>query len=63
MMATRFTFAQIPFEVMVGNKQTLYFAYIQKDLDSLGSEQRIYLCLDATISAYIYALTETKQTP
>ena len=36
MMATRYTFAQIPFEVMVGNKQTLYLTYIQKDLDSLG---------------------------
>jgi hypothetical protein len=36
MMAAKSTFAQIPFEVMVGNKQTLYFAYIQKDLDSLG---------------------------
>lgn len=35
-MATRYTFAQIPFEVMVGNQQTLYFAYIQKDLDSIG---------------------------
>jgi hypothetical protein len=35
-MATHNTFAQIPFEVMVGDKQTLYFAYIQKDLDSLG---------------------------
>jgi hypothetical protein len=35
-MATRYSFAQIPFEVMVGNKQTLYFSYIQKDLDSLG---------------------------
>jgi hypothetical protein len=36
MMATRYTYAQIPFEVMVGNKQTLYFAYIQKDIDSIG---------------------------
>lgn len=35
-MVTRYTFAQIPFEVMVGNKQSLYFAYIQKDLDSIG---------------------------
>ncbi|MDX2302442.1 MAG: hypothetical protein NW226_06555 [Microscillaceae bacterium] len=35
-MATQYTFAQIPFEVMVGNKQTQYFAYIQKDLDSIG---------------------------
>lgn len=35
-MATKYSFAQIPFEVMVGNKQTLYFAYIQKDLDSIG---------------------------
>jgi hypothetical protein len=35
-MATRYTFAQTPFEVMVGNNQTLYFAYIQKDLDSIG---------------------------
>lgn len=35
-MVTQYTFAQIPFEVMVGNKQTQYFAYIQKDLDSLG---------------------------
>ncbi|MBU6340915.1 MAG: hypothetical protein KGS48_05415 [Bacteroidetes bacterium] len=29
-------FAQIPFEVMVGNKQTQYFGYVQKDLDSVG---------------------------
>lgn len=36
MMATKHSFGQIPFEVMVGNKQTLYFAYIQKDLDSVG---------------------------
>lgn len=36
LMATRHIFAQIPFEVMVGNKQTLYFSYIQKDLDSVG---------------------------
>lgn len=36
MMATKYSLAQTPFEVMVGNKQTLYFAYIQKDLDSLG---------------------------
>lgn len=35
-MATQYTFAQIPFEVMVGNKQTQYFGYIQKDLDSIG---------------------------
>lgn len=35
-IATRNTFAQTPFEVMVGNKQTLYFAYIQKDLDSFS---------------------------
>jgi len=35
-MATQNTFAQIPFEVMAGNKQTLYFAYIQKDVDSIG---------------------------
>ena len=35
-MATRLTYAQTPFEVMVGNKQTLYYAYIQKDLDSVG---------------------------
>lgn len=35
-MAIQHTFAQIPFEVMVGNKQTLYFAYMQKDLDSIG---------------------------
>lgn len=35
-MATQYTFAQIPFEVMVGDKQTLYFAFIQKDLDSIG---------------------------
>lgn len=36
LMASRYTYAQIPFEVMVGNKQTLYYAYIQKDLDSVG---------------------------
>ncbi len=36
LLAAQYTFAQIPFEVMVGNKQTLYFAYIQKDLDSVG---------------------------
>jgi hypothetical protein len=35
-MARQYTFAQIPFEVMIGNKQTQYFAYIQKDLDSTG---------------------------
>lgn len=35
-MATHYTFAQIPFEVMVGNKQTQYFAFIQKDIDSIG---------------------------
>jgi hypothetical protein len=35
-MTTKHSFAQIPFEVLVGNKQTLYFAYIQKDLDSIG---------------------------
>jgi hypothetical protein len=35
-MATQYTFAQIPFEVMVGNKQTQYFGYVQKDLDSIG---------------------------
>ncbi|AEI51384.1 hypothetical protein [Runella slithyformis] len=35
-MVARYSFAQIPFEVMVGNKQTLYFAYIQKDLDNIG---------------------------
>lgn len=35
-MATKYSYAQIPIEVMAGNKQTLYFAYIQKDLDSLG---------------------------
>ncbi len=35
-MATQYTFAQIPFEVMVGNKQTQYFAFIQKDIDSVG---------------------------
>ena len=35
-MATQYNFAQIPFEVMVGNKQTQYFAFIQKDLDSVG---------------------------
>ncbi len=35
-LATQYSFAQIPFEVMVGNKQTQYFAYIQKDLDSIG---------------------------
>jgi hypothetical protein len=31
-----FSFGQIPFEVMVGNKQTQYFAFIQKDIDSAG---------------------------
>jgi len=36
LMAAQFTYAQIPFEVMVGNKQTQYFAYVQKDLDSIG---------------------------
>jgi hypothetical protein len=35
-MARHYCHAQTPFEVMIGNKQTLYFAYIQKDLDSLG---------------------------
>lgn len=35
-MATRYSFAQMPFEVMAGNKQTLYYAYIQRDLDSVG---------------------------
>jgi hypothetical protein len=35
-MATQYAFAQIPFEVMVGDKQTQYFAFIQKDLDSIG---------------------------
>ncbi len=35
-MSTSYSYAQIPFEVMVGNKQTLYYAYIQKDLDSVG---------------------------
>lgn len=35
-IASQYTFAQIPFEVMVGDKQTQYFAYIQKDLDSVG---------------------------
>jgi hypothetical protein len=36
MMVTQHTFAQIPFEVMVGNNQTQYFAYVQKDIDSIG---------------------------
>jgi len=35
-MTTRNTYAQIPFEVMAGNKQTVYFAYVQKDVDSIG---------------------------
>lgn len=35
-MTAQHNFAQIPFEVMAGNKQTLYYAYIQKDLDSIG---------------------------
>lgn len=35
-MATQYVFAQIPLEVMVGNKQTQYFGYVQKDLDSIG---------------------------
>lgn len=35
-MSTSYSYSQIPFEVMVGNKQTLYYAYIQKDLDSIG---------------------------
>ncbi|GAB4400896.1 MAG: hypothetical protein OHK0053_22990 [Microscillaceae bacterium] len=35
-MVTKYTYAQIPLEVMVGNKQTQYFAFIQKDLDSVG---------------------------
>ncbi|MBL0881772.1 MAG: hypothetical protein IBJ16_00235 [Chitinophagaceae bacterium] len=35
-MTIQHTSAQIPFEVMAGNKQTLYYAYIQKDLDSIG---------------------------
>lgn len=29
-------YAQIPFEVMIGDKQTQYFSYIQKDIDSAG---------------------------
>lgn len=36
LFASQFTISQIPFEVMVGNKQTQYFGYIQKDLDSIG---------------------------
>ena len=35
-MTVQHSFAQIPFEVMTGDKQTLYYAYIQKDLDSVG---------------------------
>lgn len=35
-MATQYSFAQIPFEVMVGNKQTQYFGYVQKVFDSVG---------------------------
>ena len=35
-MTIRHAYAQIPFEVMAGNKQTLYFAYVQKDIDSIG---------------------------
>ena len=35
-IAAQKSFGQIPFEVMVGNKQTMYFGYIQKDLDSTG---------------------------
>jgi hypothetical protein len=35
-MTTQYTYAQTPLEVMVGDKQTLYFAYIQKDIDSIG---------------------------
>lgn len=35
-MASHYLIAQIPFEVMVGNKQTQYFGYVQKDLDSIG---------------------------
>jgi len=35
-MASRHLIAQIPFEIMVGNKQTQYFAYVNKDIDSAG---------------------------
>lgn len=35
-IVSQYIFAQIPFEVMVGNKQTQYFGYVQKDLDSVG---------------------------
>lgn len=35
-IAAQKSFGQIPFEVMVGNKQTMNFGYIQKDLDSTG---------------------------